>query len=109
MFLSMRENPSVLESFEIIGEELAIRWRKGEESYIRLEKLRRNCPCATCAGETDLLGRKYGGPPNLSANSFILRSCSLVGSYALQPVWADGHSTGIYSYQLLQRLGEGTP
>ncbi|MBV8813983.1 MAG: DUF971 domain-containing protein [Verrucomicrobia bacterium] len=104
----MPENSLVLEAFEIIGDELAIRWKNGEESYIRLEALRRNCPCAICAGETDLLGQKYGGSPNLSAKSFALRSCSLVGSYGLQPVWADGHSTGIYSYQLLQKLGEGT-
>jgi DUF971 family protein len=29
----------------------------------------------------------------------------VVGSYALQITWADGHNDGIYSYELLRRLG----
>ncbi len=29
-----------------------------------------------------------------------------VGRYALQPIWQDGHDTGIYSFDLLRRLGE---
>jgi DUF971 family protein len=27
-----------------------------------------------------------------------------VGRYAIQPVWQDGHDTGIYSFDLLRRL-----
>ena len=27
-----------------------------------------------------------------------------VGLYALQPIWQDGHDTGIYSFDLLRRL-----
>jgi DUF971 family protein len=97
----------VLESFAIIGEELAIRWKDGSETYIRLEALRRRCPCAVCAGETDLLGRRYGGSPTLSANSFVLKSCAPVGGYGLQPQWADGHGSGIYSYEYLRSLDPG--
>jgi DUF971 family protein len=37
-------------------------------------------------------------------NSFQLNGFSLVGGYALQPNWADGHNTGIYSFQYLRRL-----
>jgi DUF971 family protein len=33
-----------------------------------------------------------------------LRGWQLVGGYAIQPQWADGHSTGIFSYQYLRRL-----
>ena len=29
-----------------------------------------------------------------------------VGSYAVQPVFSDGHSTGIYSWDYLYDLGE---
>ena len=39
-----------------IGNELAIRWEDGSESFIPLETLRRCCPCASCHGETDILG-----------------------------------------------------
>jgi DUF971 family protein len=27
-----------------------------------------------------------------------------VGGYAIQPVWADGHDTGIYSFEYLRML-----
>jgi len=27
-----------------------------------------------------------------------------VGGYAIQPVWADGHNTGIYSFEYLRRV-----
>ncbi len=38
-----------------IGEELAIAWNDGTESYLKLEMLRRACPCAACGGEPDVL------------------------------------------------------
>ena len=35
-----------------------------------------------------------------------IRSLEPVGSYAVQPVFSDGHSTGIYSWDYLVELGE---
>lgn len=35
-----------------------------------------------------------------------IRSIEAVGSYAVQPVFSDGHSTGIYSWEYLYELGE---
>jgi DUF971 family protein len=35
-----------------------------------------------------------------------IRSLDPVGSYAVQPVFSDGHSTGIYSWEYLYDLGE---
>ena len=35
-----------------------------------------------------------------------IRSLEPVGSYAVQPVFSDGHSTGIYSWEYLYFLGE---
>src|SRR5580765_4046591 len=35
-----------------------------------------------------------------------IRSLEPVGSYAVQPVFSDGHSTGIYSWDYLYHLGE---
>ena len=35
-----------------------------------------------------------------------IRSLEAVGSYAVQPVFSDGHSTGIYSWDYLYDLGE---
>jgi DUF971 family protein len=35
-----------------------------------------------------------------------IRSLEPVGSYAVQPAFSDGHSTGIYSWEYLYFLGE---
>jgi DUF971 family protein len=88
-----------------IGGELAIKWDDGSESFIPLEKLRRRCPCAGCKGETDVLGNVYKNPEQpLPAAAFELVRLTAVGGYAVQPVWADGHATGIYSFDYLLRL-----
>jgi DUF971 family protein len=36
--------------------------------------------------------------------SFVLKGFSVVGGYALQPAWADGHGSGLYTFPYLQRL-----
>ena len=88
-----------------IGDELAIRWDDGSETYLRLETLRRACPCAGCKGEVDVLGNLHRGPPlPLTPASSQLRQVVHVGGYALQPVWADGHNTGLYAFTYLRQL-----
>lgn len=96
---------------QVFGDELALRWNDGAESYLKLEPLRRACPCATCAGETDAVGRVYKGEVHLDpARSFQLASYAIVGGYAFQPTWGDGHATGLYTFAMLRRLGgESTP
>ena len=89
-----------------IGEELAIRWEDGTESFITLERLRRACPCASCKGEMDVMGNLYKGPEQaLSPAAFKLVRIDRVGTYGVQPVWADGHATGIYSFDYLRGIG----
>jgi DUF971 family protein len=87
-----------------VGNELAIAWNDASETYLGLETLRRNCPCAVCGGEPDVLGRIERPEVSYTAQSFVLRGWQLVGGYALQPVWADGHSTGLYSFPYLLRI-----
>ena len=88
-----------------IGENLAIKWHDGAESFISLENLRRACPCAGCKGEIDVMGKLYKGPEQpLSPKAFHLIRLDKVGTYALQPVWADGHATGIYSFDYLRKV-----
>ena len=90
-----------------IGDELAIKWDDGSESFIKLETLRRYCPCAGCKGERDIMGNLYKGPDRpLSARSFQLARIAMIGGYAVQPVWADGHSTGLYSFDYLRQVAE---
>ena len=88
-----------------IGTELAVKWDDGAEDFIALEKLRRACPCDGCKGEVDILGNLYLNPAlPLTAKSFEFVKMMSVGGYAIQPVWADGHNTGIYSFEYLRRV-----
>ncbi len=95
---------------QFIGRELAVKWDDGSESFISLEQLRRACPCAGCKGETDILGQLHKNPEApLTARSFELARIIHVGGYALQPVWADGHATGLFSFEYLKRIAGSSP
>ena len=89
----------------VIGNEVAIAWSDGKETYLSLEKLRRSCPCASCCGEPDALGNIERPEVRYAAESFQLRGWQLVGGYAFQPSWADGHATGLFSFTYLRKLG----
>ncbi len=89
---------------EVIGLELAVAWNDGRESFIPLEKLRRACPCAACGGEPDVMGNVDRPHVSYGPHSFELRDFRFVGGYALQPVWADGHETGLYTFRQLRSL-----
>jgi DUF971 family protein len=92
---------------QAVGSELAIKWADGGESFIPLEKLRRACPCAGCQGETDILGNLYKNPGTpLTAAAFELVKIAGVGGYGIQPCWADGHVTGIFSFDYLKRIAK---
>jgi DUF971 family protein len=95
---------------QIIGQELAIKWDDGSELFVGLEMLRRHCPCAGCQGEKDLLGHVYKLPEkSLSAAAFELRRIEPVGGYALQPIWGDGHATGLFSFDYLRKIALNEP
>jgi DUF971 family protein len=94
-----------LRNAQVIGNELALAWNDETESYFALEFLRRACPCAACGGEPDVLGNVSRPRVTYTDKSFQLVGFDLVGGYALQPRWADGHSSGIYSFTYLRRLG----
>ena len=89
-----------------IGPELAIAWSDGVETFLHLELLRRACPCAVCGGEPDVLGNIDRPEVIYTPESFDLRGFAVVGGYAVQPSWGDGHGTGLYSFAFLRRLGE---
>ena len=92
-----------------IGHELAVKWEDGAESFIKLEKLRRYCPCAGCKGERDIMGNLYKGPDKpLSPQAFQIVRVSMVGGYAVQPFWADGHSTGLFSFDYLRQVADAS-
>ena len=91
---------------EVIGAELAILWDDGQEQYIPVEKLRAWSPSAETTGERDLLGRKIGGTDQKSYPGVTLRGWRVVGGYAVQFDFSDGHNTGLYAFDYFKRLGE---
>ncbi len=91
---------------QLIGNELAVSWSDGAESYLPIDLLRRACPCAACGGEPDVLGNLVRPNVTYTPASFELTGWNLVGGYAIQPRWLDGHSSGIYAYSYLRRLAD---
>lgn len=90
---------------QLLGSELAIKWDDGTETYIPFEKLRRSCPCAGCCGETDIMGNLYKNPEKpLTPQAFQISSIAKVGTYAIQPTWADGHNSGLFAFDYLKRI-----
>lgn len=90
---------------QVIGGELAVRWDDGSETYVSLETLRRFCPCAGCMGEKDIMGNVYKAPERpYGAGAFEIDRLVPVGGYAVQPVWRDGHNTGLYTWEWIRRV-----
>ncbi len=95
-----------IEHIVVVGNELAVAWADGSESYLDFEILRRACPCASCQGEPDATGRVLKPEVTYNEHSFLLTRYQAIGGYALQLHFADGHGTGIYSFDYLRKLGE---
>ena len=75
---------------------LRIAWSDGHLREYPVAYLRGWGPCAACQG--------HGGERRFVHGNSDLERIELVGRYALTPVWADGHETGIFSYQYLRGL-----
>lgn len=76
---------------------LRVEWSDGHVSEYPYAYLRGWCPCAACQG--------HGGERRfVDGGNSDLERISVVGRYGLDPVWGDGHDTGIYTYRYLRTL-----
>lgn len=80
---------------------LSIDWADGHRTEYSAEELRRLCPCAFCIGEAGAPGW-LSTNPTLTPEQTRIVDAGMVGQYALAPVWADGHDTGYYTFELLR-------
>ena len=80
---------------------LKIIWADEKECSYKSAELRRSCPCAQCVNEWT--GERVLKPENI-AEEIEIRDLSLVGRYAINFRWSDGHETGIYSFRYLREL-----
>lgn len=93
-------------NIQLIGNEVAIAWADGLESYIPCPALRAASPSAESKGEPDIFGRIHGGEGVRDFSAVTVRGWQVIGNYAVRFEFSDGHATGLYSYELLRRLGE---
>lgn len=81
--------------------DVRIEWEDGHASVFPARFLRLNCRCATCVDETS--GAPLLDPESVPADVHPTR-IELVGHYAIQPTFSDGHFTGIYSFEHLRAI-----
>lgn len=96
----------MIEPTRIIEEsdrEISIKWSDEAEISYTAPQLRRSCPCASCVNEWT--GEKTLRDESV-AEDLSFSSISVVGRYALNFHFSDGHNTGIFSFQFLRKLAE---
>lgn len=87
---------------------LRIRWSDGEVRDYRARELRDACPCATCREK-----KKAPAPPPTQLTVLAPEELTPVrveamrpaGTYAYNVRFSDGHNTGLFTFDLLKRLG----
>ena len=100
----MTPSPQIVaEEVQLVAEGIRIAWSSGEHHVFPYRYLRLQCGCAGCVEE--MTGNRILNvaqvPDDVIAVDYIF-----VGSYALQFLWTDGHSTGIYPYRMLLRMAD---
>jgi len=86
------------------NETLSILWADGHTSVYPYRRLRDRCPCAAC-NEGMAAPQQPASPlPLLGVKALKPERAELIGRYALQIYWNDGHSSGIYSFDYLRSL-----
>ncbi len=96
----------MIEPTEIIEESdnsISIKWSDGSKNVYTAAQLRRECPCATCVNEWT--GEKILARESIS-DDLKFNHISIVGRYALNFHFSDGHDTGIFSFKYLRALSE---
>lgn len=83
------------------GTQLRIEWEDDHISEYSPRYLRLHCRCARCVDE--MTGRPQLDPLTVPENVYPLE-IRYVGRYAIRIDWSDGHSTGIYPYELLRKI-----
>lgn len=88
-------------------ESLIIEWDNGKVISYPLKLLRDESPDAGNKGET-ILWKHYAPPPKGpdKPGKYEIANIEKVGSYAINIIWKDGENNGIYSWEVLEKLGE---
>jgi len=110
--LDPRKKPTSVKIHVKNGTGMDITWTDGHASHYEFAYLRDECPCATCNDarekKTSLgeMASSFKSSPALPMFKPKPRAqaATVVGNYAVQLSFTDGHSTGIYSYDHLRNI-----
>ncbi len=78
-----------------------ITWDETRVSRYPFKFLRCECPCAACVNE--FTGEKMLDPATVS-DEIEPNEVGFSGNYAIKIKWSDGHFTGLYSWDYLDKL-----
>jgi len=93
---------SIPREIERLGaREMRITWDDGHVSVYANPDLRFACSCANCIEEWSGVRRIQR---ETIPTDIFPTGMELVGNYAVQITWSDGHATGIYTYDHLRAL-----
>jgi DUF971 family protein len=81
---------------------LYIHWDDNVENILELKKLRELCPCAFCNKKREQ--ENIINIPIYKADETVVKAINLVGQYAINIVWEDGHKDGIYDFNYLRTI-----
>ncbi len=90
---------------KLAEQKLIVEWKDGRRSEFSLDEMRRICPCASCRTERDQQGANPLRILKKDPTGVRVVSAKLVGTYAIQFDWSDGHNTGIFDFRFLRSLG----
>ena len=88
------------------SDRLVIEWNDSVRHLLTWSTLRKNCPCAGCRTEREKPQPLMPIIKLEEAQPAKPRSIEPVGRYAYQIHWNDGHDSGIYTFEMLRKLGE---
>ena len=87
---------------------VTITWDNDSTCVYPFSLLRNACPCADCRGGHDNMksepDENVFSIPLMDAKNSQLEDIKAVGSYAIQFVWGDGHSAGLFDWKFLNTL-----
>jgi len=108
--LDSRKKPGNVKIHVTSGTGVDIIWADDHVSHYDFGYLRDECPCATC-NEERVKKSTFAAAGGTSAAVLPMfkpkvraQSATGIGNYAIQIIFSDGHSTGIYSYDHLRSI-----
>ncbi len=91
--------PMPLEIVGLLRSTITITWQDEHVSAFPARELRLACRCAACIEE--MTGKPLLDPAKVPGE-VRARAMRVVGQYAIQIDWSDGHTTGIYNFRDLR-------